>query len=86
MRFTYFSVGNVPIPPGGTAPYLPTPPYQLDSQNYVTGTNAPSAVVTGSDRSNIYQIRISLTLQQTVGTNTVPFTVNTDVALRNRVN
>ncbi len=86
LRFTYFAVGNVPIPQGASPPYLPTPPYQLDNQNFVTGTTLPTpAPVAGSHRANIYQVRISLTLQQMVSGVAVPFTINTDVALRNRI-
>ncbi|MFB3816676.1 MAG: PilW family protein [Candidatus Methylomirabilales bacterium] len=57
----------------------------LDGQAHVTGSGTPSTPAAGSDRKKVRQVKIALTAQQTVGGHVVPFTVTTDVALRNMV-
>ncbi len=77
LTFTYYEINGLPIPNPSASPY------QLDSQDFVTGSSTPSAVVAGGQRDKVRQVKISMTVQQTVGQITVPFTVTTDVALRN---
>jgi len=77
LTFTYYEINGLPIPNPSTSTY------QLDSQDFVTGSSTPSAVTAGGQRDKVRQVKISMTVQQTVGQVTVPFTVTTDVALRN---
>jgi prepilin-type N-terminal cleavage/methylation domain-containing protein len=77
LKFTYYELNNVPIP------YPLTTTYQLDSQTPVTGASAPSAPAPGGQRDQVRQVKIALTVQQRAGTTIIPFTVTTDVALRN---
>jgi prepilin-type N-terminal cleavage/methylation domain-containing protein len=77
LKFTYYELNNVPIP------YPLTTTYQLDSQAPVTGTNIPSVPAVGGQRNSVRQVKLALTVQQTAGTTTIPFTMTTDVALRN---
>lgn len=77
LKFTYYELNNVPIP------YPLTTGYQLDSQTPVTGASVPSAPAPGGQRDRVRQVKIALTVQQQTGNTTVPFTVTTDVALRN---
>lgn len=79
LKFTYYELNGVMIP--YASPPLTT--YQLDNQNYVTGTGTPTAP--GTQRNAIRQIKISLTVEQQVGSVTIPFTTTTDVTLRNLV-
>jgi prepilin-type N-terminal cleavage/methylation domain-containing protein len=76
LTFYFYEVNGLPIP------YPAQSTYQLDSVNYVTGTNAPDTSSL-TNRNRVRQVKISMTVQQTVGATTVPFTVTTDVALRN---
>ncbi|MFQ5881711.1 MAG: PilW family protein [Candidatus Methylomirabilales bacterium] len=77
LRFTYYTSENVPIPDP------PNPPYQLDLQNYVTGTTQPTMPTDTSDRAKISQVKIELTVQR--GSTVLPqiYTMTTDVTLRN---
>lgn len=77
LTFTYYEVNNVPLP------YPLTSTYQLDNQAHVTGTGTPSAPAVGGQRNLVRQVKIEITIQQTVKGQTVPFTATTDVALRN---
>lgn len=77
LTFTYYEINNVPLP------YPLTGTYQLDSQGPVTGASVPTTPGAGSDRNRVRQVKISITIQQTAGGQTVPFTATTDVALRN---
>ncbi len=77
LTFTYYEINNVPIP------YPLTATYQLDSQASVTGASAPTAPAVGGQRNRVRQVKISLTVQEQAGTTIVPFTITTDVALRN---
>jgi len=83
LAFTFYELNNVILPSAMIS--SPSATYQLDSQGYVTGSTAPSSPAAGSDRSKVRQVKIALTIQQRVGTVTVPFTVTTDVTLRNLV-
>jgi prepilin-type N-terminal cleavage/methylation domain-containing protein len=83
LSFKYYELNNVILPSSMIS--SPTSTYQLDSQGPVTGTTAPSTPVAGSDRSKVRQVKIALTIQQQVGAITVPFTVTTDVTLRNLI-
>jgi prepilin-type N-terminal cleavage/methylation domain-containing protein len=83
LTFTYYELNNVILPSSMIS--TPASTYQLDSQGSVTGSTAPSAVAAGSDRSKVRQVKISMTIRQQVGTVTVPFTVTTDVTLRNLI-
>ncbi len=83
LTFTYYELNNVPIPLPASAPYQPTPPYQLDSQAPVTGTTVPAAAVAGGERDRVRQVKIAITVQQAVSGVLLPFTTTTDVALRN---
>jgi hypothetical protein len=74
LRFTYYEINNVSIP------YPLTSSYELDSQG-VTGT--PGTPTVGGQRDRVRQVKIAFTVQQQFGTTIVPFTVTTDVALRN---
>lgn len=77
LTFTYYELNNVPLP-------YPLPStYQLDSQAPVTGTDHPSAPAVGGERDRVRQVKISITVQQQVRGQTIPFTATTDVALRN---
>jgi prepilin-type N-terminal cleavage/methylation domain-containing protein len=79
LTFTYYELNNVPLP-------YPLPSsYALDSQSFVTGTGTPSPPAAGSQRDRVRQVKISLTVQQQIRGRTVPFTITTDVALRNLV-
>jgi hypothetical protein len=77
LTFTYYELNNVPIP------YPLTSAYQLDSQAHTTGTATPTAPATGGQRDRVRQVKISLTVSETVGGKTYPYTISTDVALRN---
>lgn len=77
LTFTYYGLNNVPIP------YPLTGTYQLDSQAPVTGSGVPSTPAAGGQRDSIRQVKIALRIQQQVGTTVIPFTMTTDVALRN---
>ncbi len=79
LTFTYYEINNVPLPYSNP---LPTT-YQLDTQDPVTTIGAVSAPVVGGQRNRVRQVKISMTIQQQVGGQTLPFTVTTDVALRN---
>jgi len=83
LAFRYYELNNVILPSSMIS--SPSSTYQLDSQGPVTGTTAPSTPAAGSDRSKVRQVKIALTIQQQVGTVTVPFTVTTDVTLRNLI-
>lgn len=77
LKFIYYTSENLPLPDP------PNPPYQLDGQNYVTGTSQPALPVTTSDRAKLKQIKIELTLQRSVGGLPQIYTSTTDVTLRN---
>jgi len=77
MTFTYYEINNVPIP------YPLTTTYQLDSQSHTTGTGAPTAPAAAGQRDSVRQVKIALTIRETVGGQEIPFTISTDVALRN---
>lgn len=77
LVFTYYELNNVPIP------YPLTATYQLDSQSHTIGTAAPTAPAAGGQRSNVRQIKITLTVREMAGGTPVPYTISTDVALRN---
>ena len=77
LIFTYYELNNVPIP------YPLTATYQLDSQAHTIGTGAFTTPATGSQRDSVRQVTISLTVSETTGGKTFPFTISTDVALRN---
>jgi hypothetical protein len=77
LAFTYYELNNVSIP------YPLTSTYQLDSQAHTTGTGGPTAPATGGQRDSVRQVTISLTVSETTGGKTYPFTISTDVALRN---
>lgn len=79
LTFTYYELNNL------TLPYPLTSAYQLDGQDAVTGTTVPSTPTVGSDRSLVKQVKISLNVQQQIRGETIPFTVTTDVALRNLI-
>lgn len=76
LTFAYHEQGGL------VNPNPPTIPYKLDGVNYVTGTNAPD-ISTMTNRNKVRQVKISMTVQQTVGTTTTPYTITTDVTLRN---
>ncbi len=78
LTFTYYEMSSVPIPYP-----LASATYQLDSQAPLTGSGVPSAPAAGGQRSRIRQVKVAITVQQTVGGVVVPFTATTDVALRN---
>ncbi len=77
LTFAYYELNNVPIP------YPLTATYQLDSQAHTTGTGAPAVPAAGSQRDRTRQVKIALTVSETTGGKTFPFTISTDVALRN---
>ncbi len=77
LTFTFYGNSNIAIPSTGPATYA------LDGQGPVTGTTVPGAPAAGGERDSVRQIKIALTVQQHAGTTTVPFTMTTDVALRN---
>ncbi len=77
LQFTYFELNNVAIP------YPLTTTHQLDSQAHVTTGGTPTVPASGGQRNRVRQVKISLTVQQTSGGTTIPFTMTTDVALRN---
>ncbi len=77
LTFTYYGLSSVPIPDP-----LPSS-YALDTQAPVTGTGAPSVPVAGGQRDSVRQIKIALTVQEQVGGKLLPFTMTTEVALRN---
>lgn len=77
LKFTYYELNNISLP------YPLTTTYQLDSQAPVTGANLPGTPGVGSQRSQIRQVKIAITVQQQAGTVVIPFTATTDVALRN---
>jgi len=77
LVFTYYELNNVPIP------YPLTATYQLDSQSHTTGTAVPTAPAANGQRSSIRQLKIALTVRESAGGTPVPFTISTDVALRN---
>ncbi len=83
LSFSYYELNNVPIPLPASAPYQPTPPYQLDSQATVTGPGVPSVPAAGGQRDRVRQVKISLTIQQSASGVPIRFTATTDVALRN---
>jgi Tfp pilus assembly protein PilW len=77
LKFTYYEINNV------TIPYPVTTTYQLDGQAPVTGASAPTVPASGGQRNSVRQVKMALTVQQQTGSTTIPFTVTTDVALRN---
>jgi Tfp pilus assembly protein PilW len=77
LTFTYYELVNVSLP------YPLTSTYALDSQGSVTGTTVPSTPAIGGQRDRVRQIKVTLTVQQQMGDKVFPFTVTTDVALRN---
>jgi type II secretory pathway pseudopilin PulG len=77
LTFTYYELNNVPIP------YPLTSTYQLDSQAHTVGTGTFTTPATGGQRDSVRQVKISLTVSETAGGKTFPFTISTDVALRN---
>jgi len=77
LKFTYYELNNVSLP------YPLTTTYQLDSQAPVTGASTPTAPAHGGQRDSVRQVNVALTVQQQTGSTTIPFTVTTDVALRN---
>lgn len=77
LTFAYYEINNLSIP------YPLTSTYQLDGQAHVTGAGAPSAP--GTQRNAVRQVKISLTLQQNMSGRIIPFSVTTDVTLRNLV-
>lgn len=77
LTFTYYELSNVSLP------YPLTSSYQLDSQAHTTGTGTFSAPAVGGQRDRVRQVTISLTVSETTGGKTFPFTISTDVALRN---
>jgi type II secretory pathway pseudopilin PulG len=77
LTFTYYELSNVSLP------YPLTSSYQLDSQAHTTGTGTFSAPAAGGLRDRVRQVTISLTVSETTGGKTFPFTISTDVALRN---
>jgi hypothetical protein len=77
LTFAYHEINNLSIP------YPLTGTYQLDGQSHVTGAGTPSTP--GAQRNAVRQVKISMTVQQTVGGRTVPFSLTTDVTLRNLV-
>jgi Tfp pilus assembly protein PilW len=77
LKFTYYELNNVSIP------YPLTSTYQLDSQAPVTGASTPSVPAHAGQRDSVRQVNVALTVQQQAGATTIPFTVTTDVALRN---
>jgi prepilin-type N-terminal cleavage/methylation domain-containing protein len=79
LTFTYYEMNNVPLP------YPLTATYQLDGQAHVTGTSTPSVPVVGGQRNLVRQVKIEITIQQTMKGQTLPFTATTDVALRNLI-
>ncbi len=83
LSFSYYELNNVPIPLPASAPYQPTPPYQLDSQGAVTGSSVPSVPAAGGQRDHVRQVKISLTIQQVASGMPIRFTATTDVTLRN---
>jgi len=83
LSFKYYELNNVILPSSMIS--SPTSTYVLESQGHVTGTAVPTTPAAGSDRSKVRQVKIALTIQQQVGAITVPFTVTTDVTLRNLI-
>jgi hypothetical protein len=79
LAFTFYELNNVSLP------YPPTSTYQLDSQAAVTGSNVPTAPAAAGQRDSIRQVKITLTIQQQVRGETLPYTATTDVALRNLI-
>lgn len=77
LTFTYFELNNV------TIPYPITSTYQLDSQAHVTTGGTPAVPAVNGQRNRIRLVKISLIVQQQVGAFTMPFTMTTDVAMRN---
>jgi len=79
LKFEYFAAAGVPIPD-------PVPStYTLDGVTYVTGTSAPDTTAM-TNRNTVRMIKITMALQETVGTITTPYTLVTDVTLRNLLN
>ncbi|MBI4537481.1 MAG: hypothetical protein HY712_05945 [candidate division NC10 bacterium] len=77
LTFTFYELNNVSIP------YPLTSTYQLDSQAPTTGTAAPTTPAAAGQRDRVRQVKITLTVSETTGGTTMPFTLSTDVALRN---
>jgi prepilin-type N-terminal cleavage/methylation domain-containing protein len=76
LTFTYYEQTGLSIP----SPLTST--YQLDGVNYLTGTSTPD-ISTMTNRKKINQVKITMTVLQTVGSITTPYTITTDVTLRN---
>ena len=79
LTFAYYELNNVPLP------YPPGSTYQLDGQDYVTGSGTPTAPVVGGSRDRIRQIKVALTVAQQLKGITIPFTATTDITLRNLI-
>ncbi len=81
LQFTYFYGQNVPLPYP-----TPNPPvYQLDNQGAVTGTGTPTAPGAGSDRNNVRQIKVALTMSNNNVQRPQRFKATTEVTLRNLI-
>ena len=81
LQFTYFEGNNVALP-------YPTPDpavYSLDSQGAVTGSGTPSVPAVSSQRSQVRQIKVALTMSNGLSQHPQRFRTTTEVALRNLI-
>lgn len=77
LKFEYFEQAGVSIPiPASSG---------LDTVNFVTGTTAPDTS-TMTNRNKVRMVKITMTVQQIAGSITAPYTIATDVTLRNLLN
>ena len=79
LQFTYFEGNNVVLP----YPTPDPPTYSLDDQGAVTGSGTPTAPAVGSQRSQVRQIKVALTLSNGLSQHPQRFTATTEVTLRN---
>ena len=79
LQFTYFEGQNVPLP-------YPTPSpatYQLDNQAPIAGAGTPTTPAPGSQRDQVRQIKVVLTMSNNNVLRPQRFTATTEVTLRN---
>ena len=81
LQFTYYEMQNVPLP-------YPTPSpaaYQLDNQGPIAGPGSPTTPASGSQRDQVWQIKVALTLGNTSALRPQRYTATTEVSLRNLI-
>jgi hypothetical protein len=81
LQFTYFEAQNVPLPYPTPAP----PAYQLDGQGHIAGSGSPTAPAVGSQRDQVRQIKVQLTLTNGNVLRPQRFTATSHVTLRNLI-